>query len=162
MAHALPFLKKTWAFLKISPIGALLIYTVLSLCLKENFPFSNYPMYSNPSSERPYYTIADGAGQPIPVQKLTGITCPKIGKIFRKKADELSKKQKVKAKDLPQESIQKISDEMFAQLRHEAKGKNQILPEQLQLIKSYISYRDGKVVEDVELIAKETLVPAAR
>lgn len=162
MAHLLPLARKAWAFLKRSPIGALLIYTALSLLLKENYPFSNYPMYSNPSAERPYYTVADGNGQPIPVQKLTGITCPKIGKIYRKKAEELAKKHDIKAKDLPPAMVQQVCDEMFAQMRHEAKGKNQVLPDQLQIIKSYISYKDSKVVEEVELIGKETLTPQAR
>lgn len=162
MAHLPLLAKKAWGFLKRSPIGALLIYTALSLVLKENYPFSNYPMYSNPSAERPYYTVADGNGQPIPVQKLTGITCPKIGKIYRKKAEELAKKHDIKAKDLPPAMVQQVCDEMFVQMRHEAKGKNQVLPDQLQIIKSYISYKDSKVVEEVELIGKETLTPQAR
>lgn len=156
------FLTRAWAFIKITPLTALAIYTILSLAIEENYPFSNYPMYSNPSTERPYYMVADGDGNAIPVQKLTGITCPKIGKIYRKKAEEAAKKADIKAKDLPPQAVQQICDEMFAQLRHEASGKGQTLPSQLKLIKSYISYRDGKVVEDVELIGAETLANASQ
>ncbi|HSJ04271.1 MAG TPA: hypothetical protein VK956_17525 [Verrucomicrobium sp.] len=159
LRHAL---KTVWAFLKkYPPLTALLIYTGLSLAFKENYPFSNYPMYSNPSSERPYYTIADGEGKPIAVQKLTGVTCPKIGKIFRKKAEEEAKKHDIKAKDLPPGSVQKVCDEIFAQLRHEAAGKKQTPPAQLKLIKTYISFRDGQVVEETELIGAEILAQTA-
>lgn len=158
----LPILKRIGGFLKMSPIGALLIYTFLSLELKENYPFSHYPMYSNPSDERHYYLITDGSGQPIPIQTLTGVTCPKIGKIFRKKAEELAKKHDVKAKDLSPEGVQEVCDEMFAQLRQEAEGRQQTLPDRLQLKKSFISYQDSKVVENVELIGTETPTQNAR
>ncbi len=147
--------QKIRSFLKISPITGLIIYTAVSLIAKENYPLSNYPMYSNPSPERPYYTIADGEGKPLPIQEKTGITCPKIGKIYRKKAEELAKKHDIKAVDLTPEQMQSIGMEMFAQLRHEAEKLKQPMPERLQLVKTYISYKDGKVVETPNLIAQE-------
>lgn len=147
--------RKILAFLKVSPITALLIYTVLSLWAEENYPLSNYPMYSNPSPERPYYTVADGEGNPLPIQTKTGITCPKIGKIYRKKAEELAKKLDIRAVDLKPEQVQSIGMEMFAQLRHEAEKLKQPMPERLRLVKTYISYKDGKVIETPNTIAEE-------
>lgn len=149
------FWQKVVAFVKISPITALAIYTIVSLIAKENYPLSNYPMYSNPSPERPYYTVTDGDGKPLPIQTKTGITCPKIGKIYRKKADELSDKLDVRAVDLKPEHIQSIGMEIFAQLRHEAEKLKQPMPERLQLVKTYISYKDGKVIETPNTIAQE-------
>ncbi len=150
-----PFWKKAIAFLKTSPISALLIYTVVSLCAEENYPLSNYPMYSNPSPERPYYLIADGEGKPLPIQTLTGITCPKIGKIYRTKAEKLAKQLDIRAVDLKPENMQSIGMEMFAQFRHEAEKLKQPMPAQLQLVKTYITYENGKVVETPNTIAQE-------
>lgn len=156
-----PFWKKALAFLKISPLTALLIYTGLSLWAEENYPLSNYPMYSNPSAERPYYLIADGQGKPLPIQEKTGITCPKIGKIYRTKAEKMAKKLDIRAVDLKPEQMQEIGMEMFAQFRHEAEKLKQPMPEQLQLVKTYITYENGKVIETPNIIAQEP-APAAK
>jgi hypothetical protein len=180
--------RKCLIFLKISPFTALLIYTVVSLAAKENYPLSNYPMYSNPSPERPYYTVADGNGKPLPIQERTGITCPKIGKIYRTKAgaeaEKLTKKLRADydkelnkrswisrtwtklfhskpsqdPNKLSPEHVQVVGMEIFAQLRHEAEKLKQPMPERLQLVKTYISYENGKVVETQNVIAEE---PAA-
>jgi hypothetical protein len=146
-----------WAFIKISPLTTLVIYTLVSLQFEENYPISNYPMYSNPSPERPYYMITDGEGKPLPIQTLTGVTCPKIGKIYRTKSEELAKKLKLKAVDLKPEHMQTISMEMFAYLREEAqqKGKSDAMPPKLRLMKSYLTYEKGEVVETPNLIGAE-------
>lgn len=147
--------QKTVAFLKISPLTALLIYTVVSLWAEENYPLSDYPMYSNPSPERPYYLMADGEGNPVPTQEKTGITCPKIGKIYRTKAEALAKKHDIRAVDLTPEQVQSIGMEMFAQFRKEAEKLKQTMPAQLRLVKTYITYENGKVVETPNIIAQE-------
>jgi hypothetical protein len=182
------FWRKCLIFLKISPFSALLIYTVVSMMAKENYPLSNYPMYSNPSPERPYYTVADGHGNPLPIQEKTGITCPKIGKIYRTKAgaeaEKLTKKMRADYEKqqstrpwlsrtwtrlfhskpsqdpnkLSPEHVQVVGMEIFEQLRHEAEKLKQPMPERLQLVKTYISYEDGRVVETPNVIAEE---PAA-
>ena len=148
---------RIWMFIKISPLTTLAIYTLLSLQLEENYPFSNYPMYSNPSPERPYYMITDGEGKALPIQTLTGVTCPKIGKIYRTKSEKLAKELDVRAVDLKPEHMQAISMEMFAYLREEAKQKGQAeaMPPKLRLMKTYLSYENGKVVETPNLIGAE-------
>jgi hypothetical protein len=148
---------RIWKFIKISPLTALAVYTLVSLQLEENYPISNYPMYSNPSPERPYYMITDGDGKPLAIQTLTGVTCPKIGKIYRTKSEKLAKELDVKAVDLKAEHQQTISMEMFTYLREEAKQKGQTtaMPAKLRLVKNYITYEDGKVVETPTLIGQE-------
>ncbi|HSI64566.1 MAG TPA: hypothetical protein VLE43_15665 [Candidatus Saccharimonadia bacterium] len=144
-------------FIKISPLTTLVIYTLVSLQLEENYPISNYPMYSNPSPERPYYMITDGDGKPLPIHTLTGVTCPKIGKIYRTKSEKLAKELNIKAVDLKPEHQQTISMEMFAYLREEAKqqGKADAMPAKLRLMKSYLTYENGQVVETPNLIGQE-------
>jgi hypothetical protein len=148
---------RIWKFIKISPLTALAVYTLVSLQLEENYPISNYPMYSNPSPERPYYMITDGEGKLLPIQTLTGVTCPKIGKIYRTKSEKLAKQLDLKAVELKPEHQQTIAAEMFAYLRDEAqqKGQTAALPAKLRLVKNYISYENGKVIETPTLIGQE-------
>ncbi len=138
-----------------TPITILALYCVVSLLLEENYPFSHYPMYSNPGADRSYYIVADSEGQPIPIVDLTGITCPKVGKMYRKKAVELGKRLKLSSSSLPPEQQQKVGEEIFAQLRLYAKQLNKALPAKLVLQKVDVSYRDGKVSETPEVLAKE-------
>ena len=149
------FVEKVWAFIKISPLTTLAIYTALSLIIRENYPLSDYPMYSNPSPERLYYTVTDGEGKALPIQTLTGITCPKIGKIYRKKAHIVEDETDVNYKKLSPEHTQAIGMEIFAQLRKEATKLQQPMPAILELRRTYISYQDGKVIETPEVLARE-------
>lgn len=148
-------LSKIWEFLKISPLSTLLIYCLLSVMIRENYPFSNFPMYSNPSPERMYYALADGDGKVLPIATLTGITSPKIGKIYRKIVDERSRKLNINPSKFTPEQVESIGLEILQQLRHEAETKKQTLPPKLQIIKTYISYKDGQIVETSNSIAKE-------
>lgn len=149
------FVSRVISFLKISPITTLIIYCVLSVVIRENFPFSNFPMYSNPSPERYYYTISEADGKGLPIATLTGITSPKIGKIYRKKADELSKEIGVSPSKFSQEQVQALGLEILTFLRQQAANKQQPLPAKLQINKIVISYQDGKIVETPSIFAKE-------
>ena len=157
--HPVSLLSAAWGLLKTwwckTPITVLALYCAISLFLEENYPFSHYPMYSNPGSDRSYYIVADAEGQPIPIAELTGITCPKVGKMYRKKADELGKRLHLKNSEFPPEQEQKVGEEIFAQLRLYARQLKKTLPAKLVLQKVEISYRDGKVSETPEVLAKE-------
>ena len=76
------FRQRVCAFLKVSPLVTLAIYTVLSLVIKENYPFSHYPMYSKPSAADLHIQfLADGEGKPLPVAWHTGVTGSKVAKL---------------------------------------------------------------------------------
>jgi hypothetical protein len=185
----IPRLRAIWDLLRQwwlrTPLTALVLYCVVSVNLQENYPFSHFPMYSNPSAERPYYVLADGSGNPLPIATLTGITCPKVGKLYRTECQEraakltqelrkqwmtelagepvlkrwwqrlTARKPSVKADKLSPEDRQAIGAKMFAFYRHEAANRKQVLPPKLQLIRMEISYADGKFIETPQLIANE-------
>lgn len=138
-----------------TPLTVLVVYCLISLILKENYPFSHYPMYSNPGADRSYYILADAEGQPIPIAELTGITCPKLGKMYRKKAEDLGKRSGLSSSNLPPAQRQKVGEEIFGQLRLYAKQLKKELPSRLALQKVEITYRDGKVAETPETLAAE-------
>jgi len=59
----------------------LLVITVLCLGLRENYPFSNFPMYSSFSQHTYFLYLANVAGEPIKTRQL-GLSSSALKKIF--------------------------------------------------------------------------------
>ena len=69
----------------------LLFVTVMCLVLRENYPFSNFPMYSSFSDETYFLYLTDAAGQPIATTRL-GLSSSTLKKIFdRQRRSNLKK-----------------------------------------------------------------------
>lgn len=56
---------------------------VLGLAIKENFPFSHWPMYSNFSPESGYVYVVDDAGEPMAAARFFE-TAPRLRKQFER------------------------------------------------------------------------------
>ena len=135
--------RKCLIFLKISPISALLIYTVVSLMAKENYPLSNYPMYSNPTS-RPlkFQFLADASGNPLPVGWHTGVTPSQVGKMTGNRKQELSSEKAAATSVLE-----------FLRTQN-AKRKGRELPARIQLIETSIGFDHNQFVETNRVLAE--------
>ena len=55
--------------------------TILCLVARENYPFSNYPMYSSFKRKSYYIYLADEIGKPLATSRF-GLTTPGLKKIF--------------------------------------------------------------------------------
>ncbi len=140
---------------KIIILIALPVFCALSLELRENYPFSHFPMYGDPSPVRQYYHLADADGKALPIATLTGKTAPKLGKMLRSYRDERMKALKSKANDLPKEEWNAIGQKVLDYLRQQAAVKHQALPAKLKIMSTEIHYQDGKVVESPEVFYAE-------
>lgn len=138
-----------------TPLTALAIFVVLCLIAKENFPFSNFPMYSRPSAERGYFVVTDGEGNAVPVGTLTGITAPQVGKAYRKKAKELSLSAEPGAEQNSMERDRAIGTEIFQMLRQQASKRGKEIPAKLQLHLVEIRFEDGQVKEARRVLVAE-------
>lgn len=58
------------------------MFVFLCLLLKENFPFSHFPMYESFSDYSFVIYVADKDGEPLPVQSITSFKTSKLKKIF--------------------------------------------------------------------------------
>ena len=138
-----------------TPLTALLVFVLLSVVLKENYPFSHFPMYASPSPERHYIRVTDAKGDLLPIATLTGITSPKIGKIYRKKTEDEARRKGIRVFDLPLEDRQAVGLEIFAYLRAQAARLRQTLPEKMQLAMVMLSFENGEVCDRPEIIVTE-------
>ena len=75
-------MKKWIPYLRRTPAPALLIATVLCLALQENYPFSDFPMYSSFSSYSYYIYITDSQDNPIPIAEICSIRTSKLKKKY--------------------------------------------------------------------------------
>lgn len=91
---------------KLAPISVAIGVTIVCLVVKENYPFSHYPMYSNFEDQTYYVWLADHEGEPIAAQKTTYHRLGKIKKIYNEGLqdvrDEVGKKlgKKPRKRDL--------------------------------------------------------------
>ena len=137
-----------------TPLTALAIFVIVCLLAKENFPFSNFPMYARPSAERGYFIVTDGQGQPIPVGTITGVTASQVGKAYRKKSKELGA-QSAGAGQSRADRDRIVATEIFQMLRQQASKRGKDIPQKLQLHLAEIRFADGEVKENQRVLFAE-------
>jgi len=132
------------------PFPLLLSFVAFSLAFGEYYPFSNFPMYSDPDDRENYFVLAevpteeqrtelpdlslpgkspaetpyfifDGViCKPLPVYPYTAITAPTMKKMFKSRMDAYAKKHATKRKHLTPEQREKIGRDFLQYLREQA------------------------------------------
>ncbi len=137
------------------PVFPLLPFVVFLAIVKENYPFTNYPMYSNPGpGPISYYYLADSTGTPIPVSSHCGITSPRMKRLYERKVAQLRRSRP----DLRAEEVHRIVlDEVFPFLRGSANRRHRPLPDEpMRLYKGEIYHLDdGEFSEEVVMLGEE-------
>jgi hypothetical protein len=129
-------------------LGSLALLCLVSVLVKENYPFSHFPMYGSPSERSYYYWLATAEREALPIQVLTKKTSAQLGKILRTYGDQQATESKVKHRDqLSTEDVKKVGDKILAFLRQEAASLKQTMPAKLAIMRTDIRYTDGKVSE---------------
>jgi hypothetical protein len=147
---------ETWFRLLLrTPLTALAIFVVTCLIIKENFPFSHFPMYARPSAERGYFVVTDGEGNPIPVGTLTGVTASQVGKAYRKKSKEVGREAAGVVGPSRADRDRTVGMEIFQMLREQASKRGRDIPEKLQLHLVEIRFADGQIKEDKRVLFAE-------
>lgn len=144
--------RQTWLLI------LLVVFCAVSLVIKENYPFSNYPMYSDPDPYAQVYFLADHEGKPLPLYEMAFVTSPNLGKILRKRQQERAKALKISVKDLSAEDQAAIGKELVSYLRSQSAylTKSDKLPKAVQIMKTTIQFENGEVVERPEVVYAES------
>lgn len=128
--------------------------------LNENYPFSKYSMYSNPSS-RPlrYHYLVDAAGDPIPTKFHTRLTPSKITKTLRQTKGQVREEMGISKDEAEADVLSRIellaAEKVVARLWRESQklSKKRHLPEGFGLVEVTISYRDKRFIEEEKPLA---------
>ncbi len=140
--------------LRAHPIFPVLVFVALSLIIRDNYPFTHYSMYSNPTP-RPlsYCFIADGAEDPLPLLYHTGISPSKLTKRFNKEKGRYEDEGFTEA-----EIREKAAADVIRYLRQlNSKRKKRLLPEDFQLVRMQISI-DGEGFKETPTYFSATTV----
>ena len=62
--------------------GLLLLFTAFCLLLREEFPFSNFPMYSSFGKSTYYVYLADSEDRPLATLPTVGMATPILKKVY--------------------------------------------------------------------------------
>ncbi|MFT4548033.1 MAG: hypothetical protein ACI8XO_005092 [Verrucomicrobiales bacterium] len=124
--------------LVVHPLGHFALFIFFLYQVKEFYPFTHIPMYSDPESAAPYLYLADGDGEPLGVKSHGGITNPKMRKMYRARLDRYCRENDLDKNNPPQEAIDTIAGEVFDFLRKHSVERGNPLPETLRLMHVYI------------------------
>ena len=123
---------KKLAFLK-HPFSHLVIFLAFSYSIKEFYPFTHIPMYSDPEPRAPYYHLADGEDQPIGVKTHSGVTNPKMRKMYRSRLEKFCKEHNLDNNEPTPEAEAAIGEEVIGFLRKRSNLRNRPLAETVRL-----------------------------
>ena len=150
------FVIKVWHWIK--RFGLMLIAVVISLLIKENYPFSHNPMYSKFDPYTYFLHVTDENGQVLYFRDEFGYSAVRLKKVFRKKFDELRKNSKTK--ELPREEHFRIAGEDTLQQYHRQRMPRVENPAQyqmLKLVRTDIELVPGEVAKEEAIIAEITI-----
>ncbi|MGI9086125.1 MAG: hypothetical protein ACR2HH_00035 [Chthoniobacterales bacterium] len=122
----------------------LLVLTLACLLIREQFPFSNFPMYSSFSSHTFYIFVADAAGQPLAAATLTGTSTATWKKIYVSEMKKESERLRLgKTKMTPaQEAV--VGEKVLRQVRNLLAADQSVnLPDGLSLYEVAVDLRAG-------------------
>ncbi len=135
----------------------LLLVTLACLLVREQYPFSNFPMYSGFGRNTYYVYLADGNGTPIPALTTMGVSTPTLKKMF---ADEMAKERehfKLHPKKLTLEQKRDPGERLLARIKSSsaALARSAPKPEVLRLYEVTISLEGERFTKQTVLIAEK-------
>jgi hypothetical protein len=90
-----------WGALRRFPAKTLVAVTLLCLVLREEFPFSHFPMYSSFEDWTYYVYVTDKSGAPVPLETVTSVRVAKLKKVFQSELDALKDQVRAAGGDWP-------------------------------------------------------------
>lgn len=118
----------------VHPLGHFALFIFFLYQVKEFYPFTHIPMYSDPESRAPYLYLADGEGRALGVKSHGGITNPKMRKMYRARLDRYCRTNELDKNDPPQAAIDTIANEVIEFLRVHADERGNPLPATVRLM----------------------------
>ena len=137
---------------------------IVSLCILAEdkfYPLSYFPMYSDPDESENYFYLVtfrakSGEPRPLRVRNLTGLSAPKVKKMWkpysRDFADDLGKKDT----ELTVEERAEIGRVILNEMREMAANRGRELPERLGLVEVWIESAPEKGwTETTTIVARQ-------
>ena len=148
------------------PLFFLWAFVIFSLVVRENYPFSHFPMYSSIAPETHYFYLTDGEDNKLGTKTNFGMSASNLKKKYHSfltpLADQRSKESdtRIKASELPVSDQELCGQEIFDFLlpRGEKRGKwTRNKPAAIRLWRTDIRRKGREIDERSRLIAEREL-----
>ena len=145
-----------WQVTRHCRCAPLLLLTVACLGIGEQFPFSNFPMYSSFGRDTYYVYLADGTGQPLPTIAAAGITTPILKKMYDAELQRELKRLRTQRRRLRVEQKAPVGARVLEALVKSAPSLTAVpqRPPGVRLYEVNISVEQGQFNRRTELIAE--------
>ncbi|MEI6535510.1 MAG: hypothetical protein WCN98_09240 [Verrucomicrobiaceae bacterium] len=134
-----------WKRMIFHPVFPLIIYVLLTQLVRDEYPFSHYPMYSKPNSESVgIQFLADGNGRPLPIMFHTGLSSSQVSKLMGNREKKFA-------------THEEAGRDVLKYIRSVNAGRRgRELPSRIQLVETTIGFKDGVLVESRQVIAEDS------
>lgn len=143
-------------FFRATRCQPLLLITAACLLLREQYPLSNFPMYSSFGAHTFYIYLADGTGRPIASLPAVGMSTATMKKVYvtemRKERDRLG----LRAKKLTVEEKRPVGERLLTKLKNSpaVRQRGSAFPGGLRLYEVEIAMRERRFEKETSLVAE--------
>ena len=139
------------------PYKPMLAITAACLLIGEQYPFSDFPMYSSFSDSTYYVYLADGSGQPLSTYGAIGVSTATLKKKYESERRAELRRLRISGARMTDEQRQALGARMLAELRASpgAHASGVPLPEVLRLYEVRVRLADGQLMKETKLIAEQ-------
>ena len=134
----------------------LLLFTTICLLMQEQFPFSNFPMYSSFGESTYYVYLADSEGKPFATLPTTGMTTPTLKKVYQTELDKEIRRLRSSRRKLTPYQKRPAGERTLAALKNSlwAQQQGAGFPAMLRLYEVNIALAGTKFDKRTDLIAE--------
>ncbi|NNE91969.1 MAG: hypothetical protein HKN23_10010 [Verrucomicrobiales bacterium] len=148
------------------PLFVMWAFVAFSLLVKENYPFSHFPMYSHVAPETHYFYLTDGEGNNLGTKTNFGMAASNLKKKYHSYLTALAEQRekeaghRIKASELPASDQETCGQKLFDYIleRGEHRGKwTRNKPDIIRLRRADIQRKGSELIETNRLIAERKL-----
>ena len=149
---------RAWGALRRSRWRLLIALTAACLLLEEEFPFSDFPMYSSFADNTYYVYLADGSGSPLATLATAGITTPTLKKIYQSELRHETKRLRTSRQRMTPEQKRPVGERVLRRLRESrwAQQQGAAFPQVLRIYEVNISMAGTNFEKRRDLIAENS------
>lgn len=103
--------KVIWTILKYTPFREVILAVILLSVVKENYPFSHFPMYSSLSPSANYVYVTNGKDEVLGFKQTFALSAPQTSKVLRSKRREAERKNRKDWTEIRQAEASRIAGE---------------------------------------------------
>lgn len=137
-------------------LAPLLLLTAACLVIGEQYPFSDFPMYSSFGRSTYYVYLADQADAPVHARELVGMITPTLKKVYDGEMRREAKALRVPRRRLTPEQKRVVGERILARLKTTvpAQEAGAAFPAALRLYHVDIELVEGRIEKKQSLIAE--------